>query len=167
MSHVPPCTVSIFGVTVELVQGKQVYLKWTWIWVFLNCGTTPGVPFEFQVQPPPPEVRRVCRDPFPEKLGNGPSSRDEEGKKALLGLWRDPRCSSQVETGMSINFLIASRVSRTLSRLKKEGGVSLEMLHWKRASSSVEGRFSWFFSSCNRKLGVPLECNMNLRDPLV
>ena len=38
-----------------------------------------------------------------------------------------------------------------------EGRISLEMLKWKRASSSVEGRISWFFSSCSRKGGVPLE----------
>ena len=48
-------------------------------------------------------------------------------------------------------------VSRTLSRLKREGGISLETLQRKRASSRVEGRISWFFSSCSRKLGVPLE----------
>ena len=27
----------------------------------------------------------------------------------------------------------------------------------KRASSRIEGRISWFFSSCGKKLGVPLE----------
>ena len=91
--------------------------------------------------------------PFPKSWEMDPHLEMRREKRLFLG------CGG--------TFLIASRVSRTLSRLKKEGGVSLEMLHWKRASSSVEGRFSWFFSSCNRKLGVPLECNMNLRDPLV
>ena len=46
---------------------------------------------------------------------------------------------------------------RTLSWLSREGGISLEMLQKKRASSQVEGRISWFFSSCSRKHGVPLE----------
>ena len=44
-----------------------------------------------------------------------------------------------------------------LSRLKREVGISLETLQWKRASTHVDGRISWFFSSCGRKLGVPLE----------
>ena len=45
----------------------------------------------------------------------------------------------------------------TLSRLKREGGISLGTPQWKRASSRIEGRISWFCSSCGRKLGVPLE----------
>ena len=48
-------------------------------------------------------------------------------------------------------------MSRTLSRLKREGGISLETLQRKRASSRVEGRISWFFSSCSRKLRLSLE----------
>ena len=51
---------------------------------------------------------------------------------------------------------VAERVSRTLSRLKREGGIPLEILVLKRASSRVEGKI-WFFSSCGGKLGVPLE----------
>ena len=48
-------------------------------------------------------------------------------------------------------------MSRTLSRLKREGVVLLKLLQQKRATSRVEGRISWFFSSCGRKLGVHLE----------
>ena len=51
----------------------------------------------------------------------------------------------------------ASRVSRTLSRLKKEGRISLESPQRKRASFRVEGRIFLFFSSCGSKPGVPLE----------
>ena len=51
----------------------------------------------------------------------------------------------------------ASRVSRTLSRLKREGRISLQAPQQKRASSRVEGRISWFFSSCSSKLGVSLK----------
>ena len=48
-------------------------------------------------------------------------------------------------------------MSSTLSRLKREGGISFETLQWKGASSHVEGRISWGYSSRGRKLGVPLE----------
>ena len=61
---------------------------------------------------------------------------------------------------------VASRVSRTLSRLKREGGISLETLQRKRASSRVEGRISWFFSSCSRKLGFLSSYDGELSDPL-
>ena len=52
------------------------------------------------------EVRQECRDSFPAEAGSqtllsggGWKTRD------LLELWRDPLCSSQVETAMSGNFL--------------------------------------------------------------
>ena len=46
-----------------------------------------------------------------------------------------------------------------------EGGISLKMLQGKRASSQVEGRISWFFSSCGRKLAVPLELRWGPQRP--
>ena len=52
---------------------------------------------------------------------------------------------------------VAYSVSSTLWRLKREGGISLEMLQRKGASSRVEGRISWGFSIPCRKLVVPLE----------
>ena len=55
---------------------------------------------------------------------------------------------------MSGNFLSCLRVSRNLSGLRLEGGISLETPHQKRASARVEWRISWFFSSCGE---VPLE----------
>ena len=48
-------------------------------------------------------------------------------------------------------------MSRTLLRLKREVGISLETLQWKRTSSRIEGRISLFFSSCSSKRGVPLD----------
>ena len=60
---------------------------------------------------------------------------------------------------------VASRVSRTLSRLNKEGGISLEMPQQKRASSDFEVRISWFFLSSDRKLGVPLELRQGPQGP--
>ena len=53
----------------------------------------------------------------------------------------------------------------TLSRLKRQGGISLKMPQLKRASSRVERRISWFFSSCGRKLGVPLELRLRRQVP--
>ena len=49
--------------------------------------------------------------------------------------------------------------------LKKECGISLEMLLWKKASSRIEGRISWFFLSPGRKLGVLLEFLQGPQDP--
>ena len=56
-------------------------------------------------------------------------------------------------------------MSRNLSSLKKERGISLETLQRKRDSSRLEGRISWFFSSCGRKLGVPLELRWGPQGP--
>ena len=55
------------------------------------------------------------------------------------------------------NFLSCMNVVKDPFEIKREGGISLKMLHWKRASSSVEWRISWCFSSFFRKHGVPLE----------
>ena len=41
----------------------------------------------------------------------------------------------------------------------------LEMPQWKRASSHVEGRISWFFLSCGKKVGVPLELQLGFQGP--
>ena len=56
-------------------------------------------------------------------------------------------------------------MSKTLSRINREGGISLKMLQPKRASSRIDGRISWFFSSCGRKLGVPLELRLRRQVP--
>ena len=56
-------------------------------------------------------------------------------------------------------------MSRTLSRLKRECGISLETLQRKRASSRIVRRISWFFSSCRRTLGVPLKLRWGPQGP--
>ena len=56
-------------------------------------------------------------------------------------------------------------MSSILSRLRREDAIFPEMLHWKRASSRVEGIISWFFSSCTRKLGVTLELQRGPHGP--
>ena len=55
-------------------------------------------------------------------------------------------------------------VSRILSRFNREHVISLEMPKWKRASSRLEGRISWFFSSCGRFLS---SYDGDLRHPLI
>ena len=55
-------------------------------------------------------------------------------------------------------------VSRILSRFNREHVISLEMPKWKRASSRLEGRISWFFSSCSRFLS---SYKGDLKDPLM
>ena len=58
-------------------------------------------------------------------------------------------------------------MSSTLLRLKSEGGISLEMLQWKGASSRLEGRISWGFSSCGGTLGFLSSCHVDLKPTCV
>ena len=52
-------------------------------------------------------------------------------------------------------------------RLKREGGISLEMPQRKRASSRIEGWISCFFSSSGRNLGFLSSYEGDFRDPLL
>ena len=63
---------------------------------------------------------------------------------------------------MSGNSLSCLKGSRTLLGLRREGGISLETLQLKKASARVEGRISWFISSCRR---VPLELGQGFQGP--
>ena len=57
-------------------------------------------------RPLPHEVQWERRDSFPDEAGIWTLLSVCGGKTgALLELWRDPRCSSRAETGMSGNFL--------------------------------------------------------------
>ena len=49
--------------------------------------------------------------------------------------------------------------------LKVKPGLSLETLQCKRASSSIQGRISWFAWSCGRKLRVLLVLGVYLGGP--
>ena len=49
--------------------------------------------------------------------------------------------------------------------LRREGGISLETPQWKRISSRIEGKISWFFSSCGIKIGIPLELRWGPQGP--
>ena len=70
LSHMPLCFQSILGVTVESVQGSQVYLE--------SIGTSGSFEMvtrqlEFlssvKLRPPPLEVRREWGDSFPNEAG--------------------------------------------------------------------------------------------------
>ena len=60
---------------------------------------------------------------------------------------------------------VASRVSRNLLRLKKEGGLSLATSQRERASSHIERRISRFFLSCGSKYGAPLKLQRGPQGP--
>ena len=95
-----------------------------------------------------------------------PTSRDEEGKTGLF-----LSCGGTLSVSLEGRWVcqgtsrVASRVPKTLSGFKGEGGISCEMPQCKRASSYVEGRISWFLSSCAKKLGVPLKLRLGSQGP--
>ena len=64
---------------------------------------------------------------------------------------------------MSGNFLSCSKAVKDPLRFRREGRFSLGMPQQKTASSRLEGRTSWFFSSCGRSLS---SYDGDLRDPL-
>ena len=137
---------------VEAVQGKQVSLEWTetsgglWEWWH-----DPGVPLAF-----PCWERLLLRfdgnagNSFPTTQGKDPSSRAWRRKRGSSGCGRDSRASSRVETGMSGNFLSCSKGVNDPMEVPEVRVISLETPQRKWASSLLEGRTSWVFSSCSR-----------------
>ena len=112
-------------------------------------------PLEFlssvKLRPPPLEVRRERRIPFLTKQRNGTSSRDEEGKPGLfLSCGGTLGVPLECRRGRRRTSSVELRVSRTLSRLKKEGGLSLEMEKQCQASSQVDIGISGFLSRSHR-----------------
>ena len=65
----------------------------------------------------------------------------------------------------SRHFFSCIKGVKDLPRFKREGGISLKTLQWKRASSLVEGRISWFFPCCIRKLMFPHELQRGPQGP--
>ena len=112
VSHVPPwcVSISILGLKVDAVQGKQVSLEWTetsgGLW---ECDTT------LEILSPFCGERLLLRcdgntgNSFPFTQGKDPSSRAMRRKRGSSGSGRDSRASSRVETGMSGNFLSCSK----------------------------------------------------------
>ena len=91
---------------------------------------------------------RNAGNSFPTTQGKDPSSRARRRKWGSSGCGRDSRASSRVETGMSGNFFSCSKRVRTLWKFQRLGVISLEMPQRKWASSRLEERISWIFSSC-------------------
>ena len=87
---------------------------------------------------------------FPTTQGKDPSSRARRRKRCSSGCGRDSRASSRVETGMSGNFLSCSKGVKDLWKFQRLGVISLETPQRKWASSRLEERTSWIFSSCGR-----------------
>ena len=71
-------------------------------------------------------------------------------KQVSSGCGRDSRASSRVETGMSGNFLSCSKRVKEPLEVPGLGVINLETPQRKWASSRVDGRTSWIFSSCGR-----------------
>ena len=92
----------------------------------------------------------IARNAFPTTQGKDPSSRGRRQKRGSSECDRDSRASSRVETGMSGNFLSCSKGVKDPFEVPRLGVISLETPQRKWASSRLEGRTSWIFSSCGR-----------------
>ena len=153
--------------TAESVQWNEVYLEWT------GASGSFGMvarPLEFlstfKLRAPPLEVRWDRWDSFPNEAGKKTLISISGGKNgALLKLWWDPRCSSRVKRDMSGNFLSCIRGIKDPFEAQEGSWVTLEMPQPKWASSRIEGRISWFFSSWTNKLGGPLKISMGILGP--
>ena len=82
--------------------------------------------------------------------GKDPSSRAWRRKRGSSGCERDSRASSQVETGMTGNFLSCRKGVKDHWKFQRLGVICLETPQRKRASSRLEERTSWIFSSDGR-----------------
>ena len=87
---------------------------------------------------------------FQTTQGKDPTSQARRRKRGSSGCGRDSRASSRAETGMSGNFLSCSKGVKDLWKFQRLGMISLETPQRKWASSRLEGRTSWIFSSCCR-----------------
>ena len=85
---------------------------------------------------------------FPTTQGKDPSSQARRRKRGSSGCGRDSRASSRMETGMSGSFLSCSKGVNDPLEVPRFGVISLETPQRKWASSRMEGRTSWNFSSC-------------------
>ena len=99
---------------------------------------------------------RKATNSFPITQGKDPSSRDRRRTRGSSGCGQNSGASSRVETGMSGNFLSCSKGVRTLWKFQRLGVISLEKPQSKWASSRLEGRTSWIFSSLAGALDLRL-----------
>ena len=87
---------------------------------------------------------------FPTRQGKDSSSRARRRKRDPSGCGWDSRASPPVETGMSGKFLSSSKGVKDPLEVPEVGVISLETSQRKWASSRLEGRTYWIFSSCGR-----------------
>ena len=73
-----------------------------------------------------------------------------EAETGSSGCVRDSRASSRVETGMSGNFLSCSKGVKDPLEVSEFSVITPYLPQQKWASSRLEGRTSWIFSSCGR-----------------
>ena len=86
LSHVPPWCVSILGLKVEAVQGKQVSLEWTETSGGLReFWHDPRVPLDFPVERASSEMRPERREFFPNTKVKDHSSRAMRRKRCTSG----------------------------------------------------------------------------------
>ena len=85
---------------------------------------------------------------FPTTQEKDPSSRTWRRKRGSSGCGRDSRASSRVETGMLGNFLSCSKGVKDPLEFQSLGVFRVKTPQRKWASSPLEGRTSWIFSSC-------------------
>ena len=93
---------------------------------------------------------RERREFFADHAGKGSLLSSKEATRGSSGCGRDSRASSRVETGMLGNFLSCSKGVKELWKFQSLGVISLETPERKWASSRLNGRTSWIFSSCGR-----------------
>ena len=91
---------------------------------------------------------RKAANSFPITQGKDPSYRARRRTRGSSGLGRDSRASSRVETGMLGNFLSCSKGVKDPWKFQMLDVISLDTPQGKWASSRLEGRTSWIFSSC-------------------
>ena len=92
---------------------------------------------------------------FPTTQGKDPSSRARRRKRGSTGCGRVSRSSSGVETCMSGNLLSCSKGVKVPMEVPEVGVISLVTPQRKWASSRLEGRTSWIFSSCGKCSRLP------------
>ena len=151
LSHVPPWCESILGLKVEAVQGKQVSLECT---ETSGCSGNGSTTLEFLSpflwRAPPLEIRRKPgilsrprrgRFPLLDLAGGNGALLDVGGTLVLPLEWRRV-CRELLELQQGCEEPFGS--SRGL------GVISLESPQRKWASSRLEGRTSWIFSSWDR-----------------
>ena len=92
-------------------------------------------------------MRRECREFFPDHAGKGSLLSSYQAETGLLLMWAGLSCFLSEETGMSGNFLSCSKDVKDLCKLQWLDVISLETPQQKWASSRLEGRTSWIFSS--------------------